>query len=43
MSAYLITNVDVKDAAEFAEYRAKVPDLVRSIRFCAQTAFEMRH
>jgi uncharacterized protein (DUF1330 family) len=29
MSAYLITNIDVKDEAAFAEYRAKVPALVR--------------
>jgi uncharacterized protein (DUF1330 family) len=29
MSAYLITDIDVKDPAAFEEYRAKVPDLIR--------------
>jgi hypothetical protein len=29
MSAYLITNLDVKDANDFEEYRAKVPALIR--------------
>jgi uncharacterized protein (DUF1330 family) len=29
MSAYLVTNIDVKDEAAFEEYRAKVPALVR--------------
>jgi uncharacterized protein (DUF1330 family) len=29
MSAYLITNVNVKSNTEFEEYRAKVPALVR--------------
>jgi uncharacterized protein (DUF1330 family) len=29
MSAYLIANIDVKDAADYEEYRAKVPALIR--------------
>jgi uncharacterized protein (DUF1330 family) len=29
MSAYLITNVDVKNNIDFEEYRAKVPAQVR--------------
>lgn len=30
MSAYVIVNVDVKDAAAYEEYRAKVPALIRN-------------
>lgn len=29
MSAYVIVNVAVKDAAAYEEYRAKVPALIR--------------
>jgi uncharacterized protein (DUF1330 family) len=29
MSAYLITNLNVKDANDFERYRAKVPALIR--------------
>jgi len=29
MSAYVIVNIDVKDAEAYEEYKAKVPDLIR--------------